>query len=662
VKRLSLGLVLLIAAVGVSSNPARAAGETGRIGVDSTMRIVDTRGSAPIAAGQDVVLDGAIFTVTAKVDRGGRIDTVACGSSSPGTPLIIGPPESDAGTIEFTQRTVVVSPGSRTCLRPTVPLAALIVDRHQSVSENPTVGGLQYVPLDEAVTLASGDFLGNDDGNVPKTYVLASADLLPADAQAATISIQEFAEQVGYVAVRDCTRPTMAVSASLTAGRIVASVEVEPGNDVCLDVYGDQRVRVELLGYLSTEGLDPTRLPPGTADAAVDLAPSGFEPISPVRLFDTRTDQDTDEDTGDDEVPVVPEDEPTVLFADLSEFTTPSTTAVTLNVTAARAVGKGFLTVWPCEDEPPTVSNLNFQPGPPVANLVTVRLYESSLICFGASNAVDLIADIAGTFESDAGALSTPVAPVRILDTRDGTGAALGSLGAGSTLTLQVAGRSGIPSAGVEAVTMNITSARSDGDGYLTLWPCDEERPEASSLNFNGGLPVANLATVKLSAAGTVCVYASAATDVIADVGLYYSGSSTSGFLDVVPERILDTREALGVATTSKLPANQPLVLQVAGRGGVPATGAVAVTMNVTAVNPDTGGFLTVWPCDRPQPNTSNLNFQANANVPNLVSVLLAPNGTVCISGSSTTHVLADVAGYTTSEPGRGFDIVLTPS
>jgi hypothetical protein len=48
--------------------------------------------------------------------------------------------------------------------------------------------------------------------------------------------------------------------------------------------------------------------------------------------------------------------------------------------------------------------------------------------------------------------------------------------------------------------------------------------------------------------------------------------------------------------------------------------------MNVTVTGSQADGYLTVWPCDQPQPNASNLNFRRGIDVPNLVTVKLADN------------------------------------
>src|SRR6185295_14714340 len=84
---------------------------------------------------------------------------------------------------------------------------------------------------------------------------------------------------------------------------------------------------------------------------------------------------------------------------------------------------------------------------------------------------------------------------------------------------------------------------------------------------------------------------------------------------DVVPvpsARLLDTRPGEPTvdgkqAGSGLVPAGSTVVLNVAGRGGVPAD-AAAVVLNVTAVGGQGAGFITAFPCDAAQPLTSSLN------------------------------------------------------
>ena len=122
-------------------------------------------------------------------------------------------------------------------------------------------------------------------------------------------------------------------------------------------------------------------------------------------------------------------------------------------------------------------------------------------------------------------------APARILDTRpgyataDGQFAGLGLRPGGSVLELQVTNRAGVP-AGASSVALNVTVTGPESSGYVTVYPCGQPPPLASSLNFVAGQTVPNTVVSKLSADGKACLYASAATHLVADAGGYFPTST----------------------------------------------------------------------------------------------------------------------------------------
>ena len=158
-----------------------------------------------------------------------------------------------------------------------------------------------------------------------------------------------------------------------------------------------------------------------------------------------------------------------MLEVDLFDYLTPLSTAVVMNVTVTGAESDGYLTVWPCDEAQPNASNLNFKAGVDVPNLVTVRLAVDGTICINGSATTHVLGDIAGTYEFGDGIGSTPMSPVRIMDSRSGLGAP--AVGANETVQLQVAGRGGVPPSGVEAVTMNVTVTGSQADGTSRCGP-----------------------------------------------------------------------------------------------------------------------------------------------------------------------------------------------
>ncbi|TMK89018.1 MAG: hypothetical protein E6G57_03710 [Actinobacteria bacterium] len=264
----------------------------------------------------------------------------------------------------------------------------------------------------------------------------------------------------------------------------------------------------------------------------------------------------------------------------------------------------------------------------------------------------------------------TAVTPARVLDTRNGTGGRSSQLGPGQTFSVQLAGAGGVPSSGAAAVALNVTVTNPTASSYLTVSPTGSARPTASNLNFVAGETVPNMVVAKLGTGGQVDVYNSAGwTDVIFDVAGWYSDGSTSTggtYGSLSPSRILDTRNGTG-APAGPLPGGQSLNLRATGVGGVPSSGVGAVVLNVTAVGPTAGSYLTVYPNGSAVPTASNLNFGPGQNVPNLVIAKVGSGGTVDVYNAvGLTDVVVDVAGWysdgSTSSSATGLYGPVTPA
>jgi hypothetical protein len=244
------------------------------------------------------------------------------------------------------------------------------------------------------------------------------------------------------------------------------------------------------------------------------------------------------------------------------------------------------------------------------------------------------------------GAAYTAVGPVRVLDTRSKIGATTTTpVGAHKSITLQLPG---VPTSGLRAVVLNVTATQAKNGGVLTVYPAGSSVPTTSNVNFSAGKSVANAVTVQASG-GKVSFYNNSAgtVHVVADLAGYYSDAAGSLYNPLAPARVLDTRSKIGVGTTTAVPAHGTVRLQVAGRGGVPTSGATAAVLNVTVNRGSTGGVLTAYPDGATRPSSSALNWSTGQTIANLVTVPLV-NGWVDFynNSSGTVHVIADVAGY----------------
>jgi alpha-tubulin suppressor-like RCC1 family protein len=238
-----------------------------------------------------------------------------------------------------------------------------------------------------------------------------------------------------------------------------------------------------------------------------------------------------------------------------------------------------------------------------------------------------------------------PLAPVRVLDTRNATqGEVSAAVGRRQTVAQRVAGTNGVP-ADAAAVAINITAVTPTAAGYLTVWPSGQARPTVSSINFPAGAVVGNFVIAEVGEQGRVNIYNhEGSTHVVFDVVGYVPNSAD--YVPLVPARVLDTRNTSQGELSAPVGERQTVAQRVAGVGGVPAN-AKAVAINITAVTPSRDGFLTVWPSGRTRPGASSINFGAGEVVGNFVFAEVGANGRVSIyNHNGATDVVFDVVGY----------------
>ncbi|MFI9330582.1 PKD domain-containing protein [Kitasatospora sp. NPDC052868] len=131
-----------------------------------------------------------------------------------------------------------------------------------------------------------------------------------------------------------------------------------------------------------------------------------------------------------------------------------------------------------------------------------------------------------------------------------------------------------------------------------------------------------------------------------------------AGFTAIAPTRILDTR-TVG-SRYPRLGGGDTMELYVRGRTwgatDVVPPGATAVVLNLTATQGTATSHLDVYPAGGERPITSNVNFTANQDVSNLVTVPIGPDGKVVIrNNAGQVHTIADVLGYYKADAPGGF-------
>jgi hypothetical protein len=411
-----------------------------------------------------------------------------------------------------------------------------------------------------------------------------------------------------------------------------------PGTNY-VDTTGRHLVLATKTDTLIPNGLfDVTEQP--TAPTALGQS-STFHATGPTRLLDTR------DGTGMVVKGAVPAMGTIPLLVDgVSGLPNSGVSAVVLNVTVTSTKASGFLSAYPEGSAAPSASNLNWTTGETIANQVVVPVGADGEVDLynRSSGSAQVVADVSGYYTADStGEKYTAAGPARLLDTRAANGVTTKTpVPANSTVSLQVAGRGGLPSSGVAAVVLNVTATDTKAGGFATVYPDQSAQPNASSLNWTSGQTIANHVLVPVGADGKVDLvnHSGGTADLVADVFGYFSTSGASAYHSTAPTRLMDTRQsggAIASGTTRSLPLS----------GTVVPAGATAVVLNVTATDTKAGGFLTVYPDGTSLPTSSNLNWTTGETIPNLVTLPVV-DGKIDFHNASggSADVIADVFGY----------------
>ena len=183
----------------------------------------------------------------------------------------------------------------------------------------------------------------------------------------------------------------------------------------------------------------------GTAHCLVDVfgyytESSGerFTALAPARLFDTRNAQGI----RGGKVPTGEQIE--VQVAGLAGVPVSGATAVVMNLTVTEADSMGWMKAGPAGSATNT-SNVNFFPGDTVPNLVITKLGTGGRVTVeGLGAGAHVIGDVFGYFGATGTQMRT-VAPKRMLDTREGLGAAKAKVVGEDSIRLAIGGLARFP-------------------------------------------------------------------------------------------------------------------------------------------------------------------------------------------------------------------------
>jgi hypothetical protein len=333
--------------------------------------------------------------------------------------------------------------------------------------------------------------------------------------------------------------------------------------------------------------------------------------------------------------------------------------AITGNVTIVGQQAAGFVSVTTNPTSTPASSTINFPLGETRANNVTAPLSSAgalSAVYKAASGKRTHIAfDVTGYFldGNEDAAYNTLAAPLRVLDSRVGTGLA-GPFAHAVPRELVVAtGTNGIPTDAV-AVTANLTVVNQTTGGFVSVTPTEPALPlGTSNINFPKGDTRANGLTAKLDGGNLWLTFmgagTTARTHLLLDVtGYYLAAGDGLLFFPLNPSRIMDSRINRGV--TGKFSTNVAKTLDTDGHYGVPE-GAQAVAGNLTVTGQNSGGFVSITPDPPAIPlTTSVINFPKSDTRANGVTVGLSSAGDMRLTFSGgagkSTHLILDLTGY----------------
>jgi hypothetical protein len=324
-------------------------------------------------------------------------------------------------------------------------------------------------------------------------------------------------------------------------------------------------------------------VPPAGAGA------SALTPVRPLRVVDTRNGIGAPGRLAAGRQVVLKVADGIVVPADA--------TAVVVSVAAVNPSAAGFVTVYPCSDSVPDTSTLNYVAGQTVANTTIAAVSGAGQLCVWTFADSDILVDVTGWLGPRGTSRLTPIGPRRVVDTRAGLGGV--RLGAGATIAVDA---KGFVPAGTTAVALNVTAVGASAPGFITVFPCSASGavPNTSTINYVAGEARPNNTIVGLGG-GRVCIYSSAATEVLVDLlGAY--GPSGLGYQATPPVRVLDTRRSVtpgpGAAVSYGV--------------GAPALGGQtpgAAYVNITATDHTAAGFVTTYDCIARR-DTSTLNQQ----------------------------------------------------
>ena len=417
--------------------------------------------------------------------------------------------------------------------------------------------GRLLASVDEGTGQTQGPPLGSAVAGTPSTFVPVTPTRL-LDTRNGTGAPQAKVGPAGIVSLQIAGRTTpegpipadvtaVVLNVTLADGTTATNIRVYPSGGVGIPTTSN--INAEVAGQVVPD-LVTTSVGPdgkvslfnaaGTVNLLADVAgyyvpASGttgvrYAPLEPRRILDSRTGLGTRQAVFGPREARDLKVTGSVTTTGGQTVTVPTTaTAVVLNLTGTQWSTATNIRVYPTPAAGtgvPTVSNLNLSnEGNAVANLVTVSVGSAgSIRLFNAAGTVHLLADLAGYYDAAAPGVFVPVAPLRLLDTRTGTGAApLPVTPVNRTVDIPFGGNRGVPSDALAAV-LTLTGVGALTPTVVRAYPSTSSIPTVSNLNLDYPKTRANAAIVKPGTTGAIRLLNGAGTlDLLADLAGYFT-------------------------------------------------------------------------------------------------------------------------------------------
>ncbi|MDP3984892.1 MAG: RHS repeat-associated core domain-containing protein [Acidimicrobiia bacterium] len=337
--------------------------------------------------------------------------------------------------------------------------------------------------------------------------------------------------------------------------------------------------------------------------------------------------------------------------------------AVALTFAVKLPASGGYVQATPTGVAPTNLTFLNYSAGGTESNSGILPLGTGGKISVKPRTSTHLLVDIQGYYTSGPTAAGgfVPITPTRLVDTRNGTGLPVGKVQSGATPTISASALAEVPD-GASALAVNFGVTGQTASGYLTPYPADAALPtggfafpHVSADSFSAVVP---LATTGTNVGKFKAKLLGGSTHLIVDVTGYFTAADSDGeggsYIASMGGRIVDTRTATPAlppdpdGPASPLGAFESMEIQVTGAGGVPVSGAAALTATVAVVPGAAGGHLKAWRADDVEPEASVLNYVADRISSTTAIIALSETGTIAIhnAGSVAVHVVVDVQGW----------------